>query len=391
MTHSVPSTSLNYEPILSSGKTTERIVAIDVLRGLDIFFLIFVGPFLLVACRKFDLPLESWIRDQLSHRAWTGFTCWDLIMPLFMFLAGASIPFAVANHRAHGYGQGRLIVRLLKRVLVLWILGGIVQGNFLALNPNRIFLYSNTLQSIAMGCMIAYPVVMFMKLRGQVITLVVLLLTYWAFFLFSGDVYATQINIAEKIDIAFLGRFRDQARILADGTVNFSPGYHYAWILPSISFGAITLMGSIAGTLLKNETATQKQKFLALLYVGAGALLLGWSWHWIHPVIKPIFTSSMVLVAGGYSMLLLATCYAITDILNFCRGIGFLKVIGFNALLAYCISEMALLNTVPPQLFFGLKQYVGDGFYELILKLAIFALLYFILHLLYKQKISIRA
>lgn len=88
---------------------------------------------------------------QFDHVAWAGFAFWDLVMPLFMFMAGVSIPFAFSKYLRSGEGYGRIYVRILKRVVVLWALGMVCQGNLLSLHVADWKLFSNTLQAIAVG------------------------------------------------------------------------------------------------------------------------------------------------------------------------------------------------------------------------------------------------
>ncbi len=368
-----------------------RIASLDILRGFDIFCLVFLGPFILKICAGCEVPFEEFIRNQLTHKTWVGISAWDMVMPLFMFLAGASIPFAIASHQKQGWSTPHLIFRLVKRILILWLLGGIVQGNFLALNPNRIYLYTNTLQAIASGTLFVYPIMMFCKLRGQIITLCLFLLGFWAVFLIFGDHYQQGSNIAEQIDNFILGRFRDNATLTPEGNIKFASWYHYTWILSTLSFAALTLFGAIAGKLLQNKEFSDIQKLKRLIIWGVTCACLGWVWHLAHPIIKPLYTSSMVVCTAGYSFLILALFYGVTDILRWTRGLGFLRVIGYNALLAYCMTEIGLHTGVAHKLLYGTKQYIGSPYYDWVIEIATFLILYFILHILYKQKISIRA
>src|SRR5690554_5517744 len=101
---------------------TERLGSLDVLRGFDLFCLVFFQPVLMSFARALDVPWMNAITSQFSHVAWEGFVFWDIIMPLFMFMAGASMPFAFAKHLSNG-NKAQLCKRILKRVVILWVFG----------------------------------------------------------------------------------------------------------------------------------------------------------------------------------------------------------------------------------------------------------------------------
>ncbi len=98
----------------------------------------------------------EWLNESMwvfSHVSWEGFSPWDLIMPLFLFMSGISMPFSLSRYKSIS-DKRPLLRRLAKRILLLWIFGMMCQGNLLALDPNTIYLYSNTLQAIATGYLI---------------------------------------------------------------------------------------------------------------------------------------------------------------------------------------------------------------------------------------------
>ena len=190
----------------------KRLESLDVLRGADLFFLVALGPIMGKIASAADaewLNKGMWI---FHHVAWEGFSPWDIIMPLFMFMAGATIPFAMERYRRDG-DKKSAIWRIARRVVVLWIFGMMCQGNLLALDPNRIYLYTNTLQAIAVSYAVAAVMYLFTKLRTQIVAAVLLLLAYWAamewvevvidnipFERFGGGDYSPEHNLAEWID-----------------------------------------------------------------------------------------------------------------------------------------------------------------------------------------------
>ena len=128
--------------------TNQRLASLDALRGANLFLLVAVGPVLGSLCHAVPDGFMDWlfnpISNMLSHKVWEGFALWDIIMPLFMFMSAVSIPFSMTRYRRER-SYGNFAWRLVRRVALLWILGMIVQGNLRELNPNRIYIYTNTL------------------------------------------------------------------------------------------------------------------------------------------------------------------------------------------------------------------------------------------------------
>ena len=237
--------------------SSKRLESLDALRGFDLFFLVALGPLMHSLARTANV---EWLNESMwvfSHVSWEGFSPWDLIMPLFLFMSGISMPFSLSRYKSIS-DKRPLLRRLAKRILLLWIFGMMCQGNLLALDPNTIYLYSNTLQAIATGYLITALLFLFTSRRTQIITAVVLLLVYWTAMQFitvdgyGGGNYTPQGNLAEWIDNTVLGRFRDTAQVI-DGKVVVADWYHYTWILSSLNFGVTVLTGLFAGYIAKDK------------------------------------------------------------------------------------------------------------------------------------------
>lgn len=370
-----------------NGTLGKRLTSLDALRGMNLFFLVAFGPVVMSFCQAvpaghFDALLTP-LTHLLTHEDWEGLTPWDLIMPLFMFMSSASIPFSMAAfRREHNYkGFAR---RLAKRVVLLWLIGMVVQGGALNLDPDHIYLYTNTLQSIAAGYTIAALFFMFGRVRSQIAGFVLLLLLYWGAMEFIGfdgfghGLYDKTNNLAEYIDRAVLGRFRDGASVLPDGTIDFPASYTYTWVLSTLTFGATSISGLLCGTLCKSAKYTDLKKVGILLASGAACAALGWLWHLELPVIKHIWTSSMVLVATGYSLLLMGLFYWWYDYRGQTCGREFFRTYGLNSIVAYFLEEVINFKCIPHSLFHGLEQYIGD-FYPCLLALGQAVIIYVIL------------
>ena len=372
----------------------QRLESLDVLRGFDLFCLVALGKIVHKLADATQAPVFDSILPCFDHVHWEGFSSWDLVMPLFMFMSGITIPFALSRYK-EAEDKSLVYKRIIKRVVLLWIFGMMCQGNLLSLDPNRIYLYSNTLQAIAMGYLISALFFLHTSIRTQIISAVGLLLAYWGAMElitvgnYGGGNYTPDGNLAEWIDRAVLGRFRDGAGIMANGEVSFSEGYRYTWILSSLTFGVTAMTGTFAGYILKNKQTTSRYKLASLLIIGASMVIIGWTWGTIHPVIKKIWTSSMTLVSSGYCFLLMALFYYIIDYKGYRKYTGWLKVYGMNSIMAYMLTQCINFTSISQSVFRGLEQYIGD-FYPLLITLSNIAIIYTILWWMYKKHIFLR-
>ncbi len=376
----------------STHSAAKRLESLDALRGFDLFFLVALGPLMNSLARAADAEwFNNWM-GIFNHVSWEGFSPWDLIMPLFLFMSGISMPFALSRYKSMP-DKRPLLRRLGKRILLLWIFGMICQGNLLGLNPDKIYLYSNTLQAIAAGYLITALLFLFTCRRTQLITAVLLLLIYWAAMQFiqvdgyGGGNYTPQGNLAEWIDKVVLGRFRDTAQ-LVDGKVVVAEWYHYTWILSSLNFGVTVLTGLFAGYIAKDKIE-EKRKLKLYFGIGATMVTIGWLWNFQMPVIKTIWTSSMVLVSSGYCFLLMGLFYYWIDYKGHRSGITWLKVYGMNSILAYMLANVIDFRCIGQSLLYGLQPYMGS-YYSFLITLWNVAAIYVILWMMYKRGIFLK-
>lgn len=374
-------------------KSQQRLESLDILRGFDLFCLIILAPLLWSLSRAIDNEgFASFMQNCFTHEAWQGFLPWDLVMPLFMFMSGITIPFALNKYKSNS-NKWRVYLRLFKRFILLWILGMICQGGLLGLNPDRIYLFSNTLQSIAIGYLVAALLFLHCSIRVQIFCAFACLFGYWGLMEFvtvgnfGGGNYTQDGNLAEWLDRAVLGRFRDGASLGSDGVI-FNESYHYTWILSSLNFIVMVLAGSFAGYILKSKSSSQK-KWLLLLLIGILLIIASKVMGIWQVISKPIFTSSMTLLASGYSFMLMSIFYYVVDVRGHGKHLTFLKVFGMNSILAYVLSCVVNFSGIATSIFWGTEQYLGD-FYPVLIRSASLYLLFALLNALYKRGIFLK-
>jgi predicted acyltransferase len=358
-----------------------RLMSLDALRGFDMFWIAGGETILNALARGLQSEwFNQHVIPQTRHVPWEGFTAWDLIMPLFLFVVGVAMPFSLARRVERGDSKARIYCHALLRVAILWVLGMIAQGRLLEYDLSRIRLYSNTLQAIAAGYLIATVLLLHLRTWAQVAVTVGLLLAYWGLLIWvpvpghGAGQLTEQGNLAIYVDKLILGPCQD--------------GTPYTWILSSMTFAATVMMGAFAGQLLRSRKG-DRNKVLILAGAGLACVLAGWAWGQVFPIIKHIWTSSMVVFAGGWSLLLLAIFYLVIDVLGLRRlGLAF-AVIGANAIFTYMAVHLFDFKSLSDPFVGGLAQWTGN-WQDLVQTLAGVTVMWLILLFMYRRRIFIK-
>lgn len=373
---------------MTSSKT--RLESLDILRGFDLFMLVFFQPVFIMFASTLapNNPIRNFTQIAFTHVDWEGFHAWDLVMPLFLFMAGASIPFAFSAYKQGKVSASSMFRRMIKRVLLLFLFGMIVQGNLLDLSFDSIKLYTNTLQAIAVGYLFAALIYMFFSVKEVVAITLLLLVGYTVGMQLNGN-YLPVENLAEVIDRMLLGRFVDGASVDGLGNVIFSEWYNYAWIYPSINFTATVLSGLLATSLLKSRLE-DKNKLVFLVLAGVGCIVAAILLSPIEPIIKKLWTSSMTLLSSGISILLLALFYYLIDIKGKGSWLKWLKIYGMNSILAYMLFSTLNLKSLVFYWTHGLEQYLGKPIYSVLFTCIEVGIVFIILRWCYNKSIFLK-
>ena len=309
-------------------KHSNRLLSLDILRGLDMFLLTVVGPLFWTVNKVW--PMSEAVQKQFKH-AWGGFTLWDIIMPLFIFTCGAAVPYALSKRLDDdGWATGDFWKHVFWRVLLLWFCGMLVQGNLAALDPLKISPYNNTLQAIAAGYLIA-ALVMLIPVRAlRALMPFVFMGAYGALLHFCGD-YSKDGNLAQVIEQKILHMV-----LPADSAAFKTHGY--TWFLTTFMFGTMALCGAQCAEILRGK-GPKGRKATALLFIGGILLGAGFALEPIVPCIKHIFTVSFTCQAMGWCVLALDGLYILTDILDCRFGWWLVILYGQCALTAYMATH----------------------------------------------------
>lgn len=424
--------------------TTTRLMSLDALRGFDMFWIIGADSLVYALTRMKRNPVTQFFADQLDHAEWAGFRFYDLIFPLFVFMVGASIVFSLTKI-INESGRAGAIGRVLKRGLLLFVIGIIYSGGVTNSWPDLRLM--GVLNRIALAYTGAGLLFCLFKPRTLVAICGGILIGYWAMLMFipirdirlekeslallaeqSGDVKtarlfreagnASTVNpsaikdspawaAAQQMYAAttnrVTGRFDAGCNVANHFDFEYLPARKYdlfydpEGILSTLPAIATCLLGVFAGLLLQNGTFSNDKKLLWLFGAGAASVALGWLWGIQFPVIKKIWTSSYVLVAGGYSALLLGAFYLVVDVWKYQKWCQPFVWMGMNSITIYLIKNFlgGTFSKLAARLVGGdvktfLDAQVAQGFGDLVISIGGLLIAFWIVRFLYQRKIFLR-
>ncbi|MCC7505429.1 MAG: DUF1624 domain-containing protein [Saprospiraceae bacterium] len=309
-----------------------RYSAVDFFRGLTIAFMIIVNT-----------P-GNWthVYPPLRHAVWHGFTPTDLVFPSFMYIIGVSMWFAFAKFdRRWSPEAGRKIVR--RTILLFGV--GLILNNFPFLWKNwDTWRIMGVPQRLALGYGIASVLVLNLGRRALIGTSIGLLLLYWGllnwFVMPGADPYGAEGSAVLRLDRWLFGVEHLYHETVAPGVrIPFDP----EGVLSTLPAIVTVLLGWLSGNLLHRHMAQKDRLVRDLLAFGLICVFLGLGWDLFFPINKKLWTSSFVLYAGGYSMVLLAISVWVLDVKGWKKAPQFFIIMGINALFAYVLSEALVM------------------------------------------------
>jgi predicted acyltransferase len=321
----------------SVGVKPGRMVSVDALRGFSIFWIL-GGDGMAWALRDVSRGATSvvaqigeFIGDQFTHVRWEGFRFYDFIFPLFIFTTGVAIVLSL-SHLVERAGSLTALRRVLRRSALLFLLGLIYYGGASSMWPDIRIL--GVLQRIALCYLFASILFLSLDARGLLATLAAVLVGYWALLTFVPVPGVGAGSYAEGTNLAF---WVDQ---------NYLPGkkWYGSWdpegLLSTMPAVGTCLIGVTAGLVLMRQDISPQQKSLYLMVGGAIMAAAGYLWGLQFPIIKGIWTSSFVLVAGGYSLVLLGAMHQVIDVWQVKRWSIVFVWIGANAVTLYFLNNI---------------------------------------------------
>ncbi len=421
---------------------SKRLVSVDALRGFDMFWITGGGALIIALTQMFPKSsvMEA-VCAQMRHARWEGFTFEDLIFPLFVFIVGISTVFSL-DKAIERDGIKAALIRICRRGALLFLLG-IFQNGGLSTPWHDIRIWG-VLQRI--GLAYVGTGVLYCLLRKRVWSLaavcVGLLVGYWAVMTFvpirditltnrelaflaqkTGDTnaaalfqkcrtysfayandrsaraaaeklfYATTNRVAGVYDMGqnVANHFDFQYRLGMQFDTYFDPE-GFLGVFPTI---ATCMLGLFVGLLLRSPSCKDWHKVVILLLAGAVMLGLGVWWGHYFPVVKKIWTSSFVLVAGGYSAMLMGLFYLVVDVWQWRLWCQPFVWVGANAITIYLMQHIVSFRDVAKKLVGGdvaqfLDNHVANGCGAFVVSLVAVVLTFWFLRFLYERKIFLR-
>ena len=366
---------------------SERLLSLDALRGFDLFWIV-GGHGILVAL--FKLTEWGWlgaIDAQLKHVDWNGFQAYDLIFPLFLFMAGVSTPYSLTRRLTEG-ARSEVCRKIVQRGLILVLLG-VIYNNGLQWKGLENMRFGSVLGRIGLAGMFAQLIFAFNFETPKRLWywLAGILLGYWAIMSFghapgfaAGDL-TMEGNFASYVDRLLLPgklhkKIHDPEGLLA--------------MLPAIGNA---LLGVLAGLWLRRSTeeVSGDRKAAGLAIAGLALLAVGGLWSFVFPLNKNLWTSSFVLWTCGWGSLLLALFYWTIDVRGWARGFGaFFAVIGMNSVLIYLSGKFLSYDYTARAFFGGIAAAVSPAVGTLVLAVGVFAVEWALFWFLKRQKIFLK-
>ncbi len=373
--------SLKKEETRTSGK---RLLSIDTLRGFDMLMIAGAGAFISSLHGKTGWGWVDTLALQFEHPQWNGFAFYDFIMPLFLFIAGLSLPFSLNKGLQVGLAKSDLYKKALKRMLILICLGILYKNAPVPfLDPSKIRVVS-VLGRIGFAGFITTLLYLNFDFRKRIYWIAGFLLFYYAaLFLIpvpgygAGDL-SFEGNLTGWIDRTFLpGR-------LLQGM------YDELGIFTQIPALCLTILGSLAGDILRRANDTDYKKLGNLAIAGVICLVIAAIWSVHFPINKHLWTSSFIMLTGGMAFLSIGLFYWIIDIMQIRRWTFFFVVIGMNSLTIYLAYRLIDFGFTSRLLFEGLFSHMPEPWHPVFENLGALALVWVFLYVLYRLKIFVK-
>jgi predicted acyltransferase len=395
-----------------------RLMSLDALRGFDMFWILGADSFVYALHELSPSAATTFLATQLDHAEWEGFHFYDLIFPMFVYMMGVSTVYSLTNIIARE-GRAAAVRRVLKRGVLLFVIGLIYSGGFT--NPWPDMRLMGVLNRIALCYLFGGLVFCFCKPRAMIAIVASLLIGYWALMALTpfpdvrpipggaavitkegGFKSVSQLNMASTNMLR--GSYLQGVNLADYIDQKYLPGRKYdgtydpEGILSTLPAFVTGLLGIFTGLFLRNSLGDDGRKAAWLFGLGAVSVALGFLWGVRFPVIKKIWTSSYVLVAGGYSAILLASFYWMVEIKKWRRWCQPFVWIGMNPITLYLTSnflgglgyhKLALRLAGGPVKQF-LDTHVAAGFGELTVSLVGMLLFIWLARFLHHRRIFLR-
>ncbi len=360
---------------------SKRLYSLDALRGFDMFWIMGAEEVVHLLAKATGSSFWEAAAYQLSHPAWHGFRMYDLIFPMFLFMAGVSTPYALGRQLELGKTREQLLFKVIKRGLILVLLG-IIYNNGLEFKPIEEIRFGSVLGRIGLGYLFANIIFLYTKKNiFQIIWFGGILIFYYLLLKFNS---APGFPIGDLTQEGNFASYLD--RILMPGRL-YKGNHDPEGLTSTIPAIATGLLGIITGNFLKNNSKNGTEKSIYLFVGGIISIVLAQIWNLDFPINKNIWSSSFVLQAGGISLVFLSIFYYIIDVLEYKKWAFFFKVIGMNSILIYLSNAFIDWEFTADRLFHWLGQLFSESYSVVVIGICYLGIKWAFLYFCYNKKI----
>ncbi|OJV17694.1 MAG: DUF5009 domain-containing protein [Dyadobacter sp. 50-39] len=360
-----------------------RLASIDALRGFDMLMIAGGGQFIATLGGKTGIPFIDAVAAQFEHPAWNGFTFYDFIFPLFLFLAGTSLAFSVTGGLAKGIPPSVIRAKVFKRMLILVALGILDKNAPMDIFDPAHIRYGSVLGRIGLATFVS--AVLYMKFG-----------TYQRLYIAAGILVAYYlILILVPVPGIGSGDLSFEGNLVGWVDRNFMPGilkqgtYDELALLTQFPALCLTLFGTVAGDLLLKESDAGARLVKLFTFALAG-IVIGLGWNLVFPINKHLWSSSFIMLTSGMAFAMLGIFYWIIDVKGYQKWAFFFRVIGLNSLVIYLAVRFVDFNESSRLLFAGIYKHAPENWHEVYNALGGFVLVWLFLYFLYRQKIFVK-
>lgn len=304
-----------------------RFLALDVLRGMTICFMIIVNT-----PGTGATPFAP-----LLHAAWHGFTPTDLVFPTFLFVVGNAMSFSMPKYKLQG--NGSVLGKIFKRTAIIFLLGYLmywfpffreVKGGGYEFFPIRDTRILGVLQRIALAYCFASLMIHFLSRKTVWALSAIFLIGYWIILYVGGD-YSMTGNAGHKLDLILFG----ESHLYHGEGVAFDP----EGFLSTIPAIVNVVVGYYAGVFIQ-KNGNNFETVARLMITGFGFLCIAYFWDFVFPINKKLWTSPFVLYTVGLDLVIIGILIFVVEIKAITKGTYFFQVFGKNPLFIYLLSEV---------------------------------------------------
>ena len=365
---------------------SKRLRSLDALRGFDMLWIVGGDALIRTLANHTQAPWLTWFAGQFHHPGWQGVTLYDLIFPLFLFLAGVAMPYSLGRQIELGRSKWILLRKVAIRAALLVLLGAVYNG-LLAFKPLEETRICSVLGYIGMAYFFAASIYIFSNTRHQVIWAVGILFGYWAALMWIHvPGHGAGVLTPQGCITAYLDRSLLPWKFNVAGQLYDSQG-----IFVTIPATVTALLGGLTGQFLRHSKLNKFAIGGILIVAGIACYYLAKLWGTQLFISKELWNPTFVLHCAGWSLMLLGLFYLIIDAVGFWHWSFFFIVIGMNSITIYLGVKVFNFHHTAGFLFGGIvSKFEDPGLRSVMASCAYILAWWIVLLFMYRKKIFLK-